>query len=116
MAIILSTFIIAIADHCSVLINLQIMNRYVQLSVSTVTSISVCDMSYIAQHWEDCALYPIVCPKGCGAKISRTSLDKHFGNWCPWSIIDCEFEYAGWEVRIRRKCMKSHLDEDVKDH
>ena len=37
-------------------------------------------------------------------------------NWCPLGIIDWEFAYAGCEVRIHRKCMKHHLDEDVKDH
>ena len=70
----------------------------------------------LPQHWEDCPLYPIVCPKGCGAKITRISLDKHFRNWCPWSIVDCEFAYAGCEVRMHRRCMKNHLDEEIKDH
>ena len=68
------------------------------------------------QHYENCTLYPIICPKGCGAKITRAGLDKHFRNWCPLGIIDCEFSYAGCKVTLHRKCMKHHLDEDVKDH
>ena len=70
----------------------------------------------LPQHWENCGLYPIVCPKGCGAKVTRISLDKHYRNWCPLSIVDCEFAYAGCEIKVRRKCMKTHLDESVKDH
>ena len=68
------------------------------------------------QHYENCTLYPIVCPKGCGAKITRAGLDKHFRNWCPLGIIDCEFAYAGCKVTMHRKCMKHHLDEDMEDH
>ncbi len=67
-------------------------------------------------HWENCTLYPIVCPKGCGAKITRISLDKHYKNWCPLGIVDCEFAYAGCKVKVQRKHMKTHLDEAMKDH
>ena len=70
----------------------------------------------LPQHWENCTLYPIVCPRGCGAKITRISLDKHYKNWCPLSIVDCEFSYAGCKVRVQRKHMKTHLDEAMKDH
>ena len=70
----------------------------------------------LPEHWDSCALYPIVCPKGCGAKITRIGLDKHFKHWCPLSVVDCEFAHAGCKVRMRRKCMKSHLDEAAKDH
>lgn len=70
----------------------------------------------LPQHWDICTLFPIVCPKGCGAKISRISLDKHYKNWCPLSIVDCEFAYAGCKVRVQRNHMKTHLDEAVKDH
>ena len=70
----------------------------------------------LSQHWENCGLYPIVCPKGCGARVTRISLDKHYRNWCPLSLVDCEFAYAGCEGKWHRKCMKAHLDEAVKDH
>ena len=68
------------------------------------------------QHWDNCALYPIVCPKGCGAKITRIGMDRHFENWCPLSVVDCEFAHAGCKVRVRRKNMKSHFEEAAKDH
>ena len=67
-------------------------------------------------HWDVCALYPIVCPKGCGAKTTRISLEKHYKNWCPLSIVDCEFAYAGCKVKVQRKHMKTHLDDAMKDH
>ena len=68
------------------------------------------------QHYENCTLYPIICPKGCGAKTTRVGLDKHFRNCCPLGLIDCEFAYAGCEVRVLRKFMKRHLDEYMNDH
>ena len=75
-----------------------------------------CLQHELPQHWENCTLYPIICPKGCGAKITRISMDKHFRNWCPLSIVDCEFVFAGCMVRVQRKHMKAHLDEAMKDH
>lgn len=70
----------------------------------------------LPQHWENCILYPTVCPKGCGAQVTRISLDKHYRNWCPLSLVDCEYAYAGCEIRVRRKCIKNHLDEAMKEH
>ena len=70
----------------------------------------------LPQHWDNCSLYPVICLKGCGAKITRASLEKHYKNWCPLSIVECEFAYAGCKVRVQRKHMKTHLDEAVKDH
>ena len=70
----------------------------------------------LPEHWDSCALYPIVCPKGCGAKITRISTDKHNKHWCPLSVVDCEFAHAGCKVRVRRNSMSRHLDEAAKDH
>ena len=75
-----------------------------------------CVQEELAEHWEYCDHYPIVCPKGCGAKMIRLSLDEHLEDLCSLAIIDCEFFYAGCEVRIPRKDMKEHLKQSMKDH
>ena len=75
-----------------------------------------CLQHELPQHWENCTLYLIICPKGCGAKVTRVSLDKHYKYWCPLSIVDCDFAYAGCKVRVQRNHMKVHLDEAMKDH
>lgn len=36
-----------------------------------------CPQHEMAQHWESCDLYPIVCPKDCGVTMTRLSLDEH---------------------------------------
>ena len=75
-----------------------------------------CLQEELAEHWDDCDHYPIVCPKGCGARIIRLSLDEHLQEWCSLTIVDYEFAYAGCEVRIPRKDMNDHLKLSMKDH
>ena len=70
----------------------------------------------LAQHWEFCDLYPILCSKGCGAMVTRLGLDEHIEDWCSMTIVDCEFAYTGCEVKVPRKNMREHMDQSVSDH
>ena len=59
-------------------------------------------------HEARCGQFKISCPKGCGKKIPRQEAETHP---CPKDIIDCEYKYAGCQVRILRRKMESHLKE-----
>ena len=107
--------------YCSVMLRFDLIESHESKCrkkpvVCEYCNVYQCLQHELPQHWENCTLYPIICPKGCGAKITRISLDKHYKYWCPLSIVECDFAYAGCSVRVQRKLMKSHLDEAVKDH
>ena len=85
---------------------------------------SVCEYCYeyeclrheLAQHWISCRLYPIPCPKGCGATVTRSSISQHFEVSCSLAIVDCEFALQGCEIKVRRKDMKDHMTQSMEDH
>ena len=70
----------------------------------------------LAQHWESCSLYPILCPKGCGATVTRLSISQHFDVSCPLTIVECEFASHGCEIKVRRRDMKDHMTQSMEDH
>ena len=70
----------------------------------------------LPSHLEVCGKYPITCPKGCGATITRTSLDQHVKTWCPLAIIECEYAYAGCNAKVSRKDVKEHAKQSLKNH
>ena len=79
-------------------------------------SVFQCLRHELAQHWEFCGLYPIFCPKGCGTKVTRLGLGRHFKGSCPFTIVDCEFSHVGCEVKVPRRSMRDHMDQSTKDH
>ena len=72
-----------------------------------------CDLP---SHLEVCGQYPVTCPKGCGATITRTSLDHHVTNWCPLAIVECEYAYAGCKAKVSRKDVKEHAKQSMENH
>ena len=59
----------------------------------------------------ECQFVTIDCP--CGNQHCRYQLiDEN----CPLQVIECEFNYAGCEVKCQRQHMQTHLDENVKVH
>lgn len=75
-----------------------------------------CPQEELEKHWEDCGLYPIDCPKGCGENMIRGRLNEHIEKECSLTTIDCQFAYAGCTVRKLRKDMDDHLKESLKKH
>ena len=76
----------------------------------------VCLRHELVEHWEFCDLYPIICPKGCGATITRQGLHQHQDTSCPLTIVECEYANIGCKVKIHRRDMKDHLNLCTKDH
>ena len=68
-------------------------------------------------HWPKCQRYPVICPNKCseGAMECRF-LQRHLKEDCPLQKIECEFSYAGCEVKVERSEMKQHMDSNKDEH
>ena len=70
-----------------------------------------------ADHWPKCQRYPEICPNKCSeGAIERRFLQRHLREDCPLQEIECEFSYAGCEVKVQRSEMKEHLDTSKDEH
>ena len=69
-----------------------------------------------ANHWPVCRSYPMPCTNKCGETLQRQNLENHIANDCPLTIINCDFQHVGCEVRLPRKDMPAHLKESVALH
>ena len=72
-----------------------------------------------SQHYAECKRFLLPCPNKCspeGSGIERQSLEHHVEADCPLTIVDCSLRYAGCDVRLPRKELKSHMREDSSSH
>ena len=70
-----------------------------------------------ADHWPKCQRYPEICPNKCSeGAIERRFLQRHLKEECPLQEIECEFSYAGCEVKVQRSEMKEHMDTSKDEH
>ena len=63
-----------------------------------------------------CGFHPVECPNTCGASPQRQNLEQHASNDCPLTVISCDFQCVGCEVRLPRKAMSDHLNENTVTH
>ena len=63
-----------------------------------------------ANHWLVCSHYMVSCPNKCGKTLQRQTLTSHIATDCPLTIVDCDFAYAGCEVKLPRNEMPKHLN------
>ena len=70
----------------------------------------------MTEHKLTCAFYPIPCPNECGMHPERQNLEHHVAEDCPFSVMNCDFCYAGCKVRLPRKDMTVHLAEKLVAH
>ena len=66
-------------------------------------------------HWPLCSHYPVQCSK-CNKTIQRQYLDSHIANSCPFTIINCNFNFVGCDKRLPRKEMSTHLNSSTVTH
>ena len=72
--------------------------------------------SIVNEHTPVCLKYPVPCANKCGREdIPRASYDQHLLT-CPEQEIECEFRYAGCDVRLPRKNLPKHAQDDVHVH
>ena len=67
-------------------------------------------------HWPVCGCYPVQCPNECGAFPERQNLDNHVEKECPLIVVECDFHYAGCEVKLPRRTMPDHLKDGLFTH
>ena len=67
-------------------------------------------------HWSLCGCFPVLCSNECGETIERQNLESHVADHCPETIIDCDFEYAGCDVKLPRRDMPTHIKERAVEH
>ena len=67
-------------------------------------------------HWPVCGCYPVRCPNECGAFPERQKLDDHLEKECPLTVVECDFYYAGCEVKLPRRTMPDHLKDGLVAH
>ena len=56
------------------------------------------------------------CSNKCGAFPERQKLDDHVEKECPLTVVECDFHYAGCEVRLPRRNMPEHLKDGLAAH
>ena len=53
--------------------------------------------------------------KGCGWQGSVGTLDKHMAT-CEFECVPCKYQYVGCDVKMMRKDIAQHEEEDDKKH
>ena len=67
-------------------------------------------------HWPTCVYHPVQCLNNCGALPQRRNLESHLQNECPLTLVECDLQYAGCEVKLPRKDMSDHLKDGLVTH
>ena len=63
----------------------------------------------VHNHWTVCECRPASCPNDCGVYPKRKDLECHVKKDCLLQVVDCDFHYAGCEVKLPRREMAAHL-------
>ena len=70
----------------------------------------------VNNHWPVCKCYPVRCPNECRVSPERQNVETHVSTVCPLTVVNCDFHYAGCEVKLVRKDMPAHLAESLAAH
>ena len=70
----------------------------------------------VNNHWPVCKCFPVPCPNKCRASPERQNVETHVNTVCPLTVINCDFHYAGCEIKLLRKDMPNHLVDSLAAH
>ena len=70
----------------------------------------------VYNHWPMCPFHPLDCPSACGSFPQRQYVEDHLTNYCPLSVINCDFNDFGCKAKLTRKDMPGHLKEKAVLH
>ena len=56
------------------------------------------------------------CPNQCGTFPQRHMLERYVARDCLLTVVECDFNYTGCEVKLPRKDMQVHIKENVVTH
>ena len=67
-------------------------------------------------HTPNCTKYPEPCPNRCEiGNVPRCDVEKHL-LVCPLQLVECEFAYAGCDMKVLRGDLANHMTENVQHH
>ena len=67
-------------------------------------------------HLPNCTKYPKPCPNQCEiGTVPRCDMEKHLTQ-CPLQLVECEFAQAGCQVRVPRRVLARHMEEEGQRH
>lgn len=70
-----------------------------------------------SKHWVVCEKYPLPCPNNCGKMdIERRTMEEHLKSECLQQTVECEFAYAGCDVKLTRSDIQHHLATSLSLH
>lgn len=76
-----------------------------------------CPLRDVSDHYENCPSFPMLCPRGCAPRThKREDLKAHLESECPLQEVNCEYHYAGCQVRMLRMDMPDHLETNTEKH
>ena len=67
-------------------------------------------------HWPLCDFRPVSCPNLCGVYPERRNFKDHVDKDCSLAVINCDFDYAGCDVKLPRENMPEHLFDNMVTH
>ena len=67
-------------------------------------------------HWPVCPFFPLSCPNNCELVLQRQEVEHHVSRACPLTLVHCEFQMVGCEVRLPRRDMPSHISDSLAVH
>ena len=62
-------------------------------------------------HYTRCRDFPLLCPAGCGEKITRKNMESHLSTECPEEYISCKYRMFGCDTAVRRREKESHFSD-----
>ena len=69
-----------------------------------------------SDHLPNCTKYPEPCPNRCDiGTVPRYDMGKHLTQ-CPLQLVECEFAQAGCQVRLPRRVLARHVEEEGQRH
>ncbi len=63
-------------------------------------------------HYSTCQKLPIFCPNYCHQIIKRCDVGKHTDTECENAMILCKYERIGCDMKLKRKDMAAHEQDD----
>ena len=69
----------------------------------------------VGDHVKTCPSFPLPCPLGCGAELTRKDLKPHCST-CPLVPIPCPFRGLGCKTMVCRKDLDKHIETSTPQH
>ena len=68
------------------------------------------------KHYPICHQFPVDCPNKCKAEgLQRSQLEAHIDK-CPLQVIACPFSSIGCAIKLPRRLMEAHTEQDFRQH